>query len=707
MATKHNLPANFVETANQRFLESKRFWANWKGEARAAYAFIAGDQWLADDKQLLETQKRPPITFNYSEKMIDAVVGAEVSNRQEVTYRPREISDAPLAELWTNAAKWVRDEANIDDEETDAFRDCLICGMGWTHTRVSYEVDQDGMVETNRVDALEMLADPSATKPGLIDRRYSFRLVWIDERLAKREWPKSFAFAEEVEQSAGVNVIRRGHRYEDDEADDPDMHRGQVQVRHYECVELEPFYRIATEGSIIEMEVADFNKIADDLNERGITYVKQFRRRYYYAYFANDTLLEGDLSPTQDDFTYQCITGKRDRNKNTWYGLTRVMMDPQRWANKWLSQILHIVNSNAKGGLLAEIGAFVDAQKAQDEWSMPESITLLKEGGIGKIKEKAMTQYPTGLDRLMEFALSSLPQVTGINLEALGLAGREQANVLEQSRKQAAYGLLAPVFDSLRRYRKNQGRVLLSFIHQYISDGRMIRIGGPESQQFISLTKAPNAPRYDIIVDQSPNAPDVKSKTWEILVQILPAMMKAGLPIPPDLLDYTPLPVALSLKWKQFIAQNRVGPEQVQQMQQQMQQLAQENQKMKQALQDKSQELQLKQVETKTELQMKETELRQELRLKELELVQMLQLKQAEFEADHALQRAKLAGDQEIKREEAVAGIDAHMAEIIQSGANEASSNIMNAVNKLIETIAKIDAEEAAEKASSSAKKGK
>ncbi len=678
------LPLNFTETANQRFLEAQRFWSNWRGVAREEFAFVSGDQWAADDEALLREQKRPPITFNYSEKMIDAVVGAEVSNRQEVTYKPREPSDSALSELWSNAAKWVRDEGDHDDEETDAFRDCLICGMGWTHTRMNYEKDLDGMIDLSRVDPLEMASDPSATKPGLRDRRYNFRLQWVDERLAKRYWPESIAFATSTESnSSGIDTITRGHRYEGDTVDDMDMHRGQVQIRHYECVELEPFYRVATEGAIIEVPSSEFSALRPSLDEAGITYVKQFKRVYYYGYFANETLLEGGKSPTQEGFTYQCITGKRDRNRNTWYGLTRVMKDPQRWANKWLSQILHIINSNAKGGLLAEVGAFVDPQRAQDEWAMPESITLLKEGGLQKVEQKQMTSYPAGLDRLMEFALASLPQVTGINLEALGLAGREQANVLEQSRKQAAYGLLAPVFDSLRRYRKQQGRILLDFIHNYISDGRLVRIGGPESQQFIPLTKAPKAPHYDVIVDQSPHAPDVKTKTWEILQAILPNMMKAGLPIPPDLLDYTPLPTAMVLKWKQFIAkQGNVSPEQVAKLQEELQKSQEENQKMQLALRDKSQDFALKKQETEMDMALKREEAIHNLKLKEIELMEKLNIKRAEFQLENYQTQAEL----DIARSKQKA-----------DAANDSEAAILKTLAEVSKALAKLEAEAAAD----------
>lgn len=646
----------FAELARNRIKEADSFWHNWRAGAIDDYSFVSGKQWLDIDEAILREQRRPPITFNYSEKIIDAVIGAEVSNRQEATFRPRGVEDSALSELYNNAAKWVRDECSAEDEESDSFKDMLICGMGWTQTSLSYDEDQDGKLLIERIDPLEMRSDPAASKPGLTDRRYAYRRWWVDENDAKSEWPNTVFAETGSEDNSDGGVIIRGNRYSNDNTEsNENQHKGQVEITCYECVEREPIYRVSMNGQIQEVPTNVFTKMKASFDEVGIQYVKQFKRVYYRAFFSGETLLEVALSPCQEGFTFQAITGKRDRNANIWYGLTRVMKDPQRWANKWLSQILHIINSNAKGGLMAEINAFVDPKAAQEDWAKPDSITLFKEGAIsgGKVQQKQMPPFPAGLDHLMQFALGSLPQVTGVNLEALGLANREQAGVLEAQRKQAAYGLLAPLFDALRRYRKNQGKVLLYMMNTYISDGRLVRIGGPESTQFLPLHKIPDNIRYDIIVDSSPNAPDVKDRTWETLMQLVPSMLKAGLPMPPDLLDFSPLPVSLVTKWKQFAQQSKQPDpqiqQQLQQMQQEIQKLSQENQSLKQDQQIEQAQLQQKGQQISAELQLKKQTQDAELELKREEVFANFQLEQQKVAQDFELEQRRIALDAELK----------------------------------------------------------
>ena len=94
--------------------------------------------------------------------------------------------------------------------------------------------------------------------------------------------------------------------------------------------------------------------------------------------------------PSKNAFTFQCITAERDRNKGTWFGLVRLMRDPQMWANKWLSQILHIVNSNAKGGVMIEEGALTDKRQFEESFAKPNAVSWVPNGTLasGRIQPK-------------------------------------------------------------------------------------------------------------------------------------------------------------------------------------------------------------------------------------------------------------------------------------------------------------------------------
>lgn len=527
--------------------------ATWRKEARECYSFYASKQWSDEDETLLEAAGRPAVVFNRVARTVNAIAGLEVQNRQEVRYLPREQTDGRVNELLTLATKWVRDNCDAEDEESEAFQDTLICGMGWTDTALEYEKDPDGMIIVERDDALSYFWDSKAKKRNLDDTKWRAKVTKMSRKDCKDRWGWE-----------GVNTD--GSLLDDEEEPidgSPPFYDGKteqgttkkdVEVLCFTWYDLESFYRCQlNDGRIIELSVAKYTKMKDSLDAMGVRCIKQRRRRYKKAYKIGKEIVEKLDAECQSGFTYNCITGLRDRNNNTWFGIVSLMLDPQRWANKWLSQIMHILNSNSKGGLLAETGAFANTRKAEKEWAQPDAITWLNEGGLNKIKEKTISQMPSGIEGLLKYALESINDVPGVNTELLGLADRQQAGVLENSRKQAGVTMLAIFFDSLRRYRKEQGRVMAKMIVEYIADGRLIRIVGEEGAQVIPLLKDPLMFEYDVVVDDAPTSPNQKEKTFAVLMQLLPQIMQAGVPVPPDLIDYLPLPEALLQKWKEMV----------------------------------------------------------------------------------------------------------------------------------------------------------
>ena len=155
--------------------------------------------------------------------------------------------------------------------------------------------------------------------------------------------------------------------------------------------------------------------------------------------------------------------------------------------------------------------------------------------------------FPAGTEKMMEFALNNLPQTSGINLELLGLVEREQPGVLEMQRKKAGYAILAVFFDSLRRYRKEKGRVRLYFIQHYISDGRLISIKGKDSHD--AICPAGQAAGHGHLrrdCRRSARCRPIRRKpTWGMLQAMLPMLAKLEVPMEvwAMILEYSPAAV--------------------------------------------------------------------------------------------------------------------------------------------------------------------
>ena len=121
------------------------------------------------------------------------------------------------------------------------------------------------------------------------------------------------------------------------------------------------------------------------------------------------------------------------RLKGPKYGLVSMMRDPQMNANKWLSQALHIMNSTAKGGILAERGAFKNISEAQKTYSNPQAITIVEDGAIqkGRIMQKPGAGLAAPYVQLTQLAVDAIPRVTGIPIELMGLSAVNQPGILE------------------------------------------------------------------------------------------------------------------------------------------------------------------------------------------------------------------------------------------------------------------------------------
>uniref|UniRef100_UPI0035D07B69 portal protein n=1 Tax=Bartonella sp. CL71SXKL TaxID=3243540 RepID=UPI0035D07B69 len=383
-----------------------------------------------------------------------------------------------------------------------------------------------------------------------------------------------------------------------------DVENGRRMVTLVECrwFESERYYKAPdlSTGELRDYSEEEFKQLQCMMsNIQGAAFNKKVVKR---AFLGRKVLLCPDqpMVPA-GQLGWECITGYFDKIERQFYGVVRPTKDPQRWANKYFSQVMYILNSQSKGGIMAESGAFKDEREAAKSLSRSDSITWVKPNALagGKIQPKPVAQFPQGFFQLFNEAKEAINQVTGLSPEFIGTREVTQAGILEAQRRQSSLNLLACLFDGLRLYRKRQGKIILHLIQNYLSDGRLVRISGEENAQYIPLTREEvTSVEYDIVVDDAPTSPNEKERTFGIITQLLPLLQNAITPdIMLDLLRYSPLPASLL---------NRVS-EKFQQQQMAQQQQMDPEQEMK--LQEKQQDLETKAQMHQMDLQQKQIDL--------------------------------------------------------------------------------------------------
>jgi hypothetical protein len=543
----------------QWFKEDMPHVAEWRKEAREDFAFYNGNQWSEEDLQVLRDQRRPAMTFNRIGPLVNAVVGSEINNRREVQYIPREVGDSAANEVLTAAGEWFRDQTGAEDEESDAFEDSTICGMGWTDTRLDFEEEPDGAPKIERMDTLKMVWDCNASKPNLEDAQ---RLWYVDEKpLSELEqmfpdvpremlhagWAKTLGndpTAPHDQDEADKYTGTQG-------ADDDYTPRKMCTIVECRWLERVPYYRGPDLNTGEPREYSEKQVKLIQQNIPAFKAVRQYKKVLKRAFIGSRVLAEPDqpLAPT-GMFGWECITGYRDKVKRSFYGIVRPAKDPQRWANKYFSQVMFLLNSQSKGGIMAERGAFEDDRQAEESWAKTDAITWAKNGSLGqnpRVLPKPTAQFPAGFFTLFQESKESISQVTGLSPEFLGTREVDQAGVLEAQRKQSSLNLLASLFNSLRRYRKRQGKTMLFLIQNHLSDGRLIRIVGDDKKQYVPLTRDKvSSSQYDIIVDDAPTSPNEKERTWGIIMSMMPMVKEMLTPdVVLELLRYSPLPASM------------------------------------------------------------------------------------------------------------------------------------------------------------------
>ena len=162
----------------------------WRDEAKEDFKFALGDQWTAEERNLLKTEGRPCLTFNKIEPLLDLVGGWQRENSMRIRVFPEGGEDRTFSEIGDRILKAIDKWTHLNYKLDHQFDDGLVCGKGWIEMAVSYDEDPiDGDLVFRNDTVYQVLRDPDGKEYDQSDWDYIIKLTKYSKEKLKKLYP--------------------------------------------------------------------------------------------------------------------------------------------------------------------------------------------------------------------------------------------------------------------------------------------------------------------------------------------------------------------------------------------------------------------------------------------------------------------------------------------------------------------------------------
>lgn len=539
--------------------------------------FFDGKQLSEEDEKQLEGEGRPHNAFNSAQKFIRFVTGIERNTDEALMCLPVDEEDEEQqakAEYATRAYDWAIKKGKGNYERATAFEDLTIGGMGWEDYSIEHGRDPRGLPAMARFSPQEAWF-PRTDRQNLEGSRWRGRETYVDVDEAEARWPgvKIKAGRPGTNKSGTVDRTYPQERgiteYTIFPIETKPLNPGdlggdglnKVRIMQFEWWDEEQGYYFydPTDQEDTWLSAGDFFSYRRKLRNLHmpdvVDYVKQTSRQYKRIFLLDQQFQLGEIIKLQR-FHLNCMTGSWDAEARIWYGYFSVLVDPQRFSNKFLNQIIEITGYAAKGGgYLYEKGA-VSPKQVEDliqNYAKPGTWNEVNNGAITgkKIQEKPQGELPQTAIGLMQFCIQMMDNVTGISPDQFQASGANVPGVTMRQKGKSSLILLSKEFDALSRFREDEGYIVLDLLSS-LADDRLIRIGGHADGKIVKLMRAPFTLEFDLFLDDTERDPNLRREYEESIKQLAPILIRQGMFIP-EILDWMRLPFRFKKKLQNAI----------------------------------------------------------------------------------------------------------------------------------------------------------
>lgn len=582
----------FLQDMREQYQADLEFDRINREEALDDKRFAAGEQW---DPQVLDQRKGLPcLVINNIPQFTAQLVGDWREGRKAIKVVPSNDEDTDVASVRGDLIRSIEMQSRSDRIYDSAFESLVQCGDGAFRVAVEYSrddvFDQDIYLRPIE-DCLAAVWDRFSVDPTGRDAKR----VFVDDRLPKKEfnfkWPK-IKPTQLMEENALSRTAMQGWV-------DVDSYRV---TEYWRLIERQKLMVLFQNGKIYE---TDEDKLIKLVEENG----PPVRTRMSWVSYAQMHLVTG-FAILSGPYEYRInrlpivrmsgrvvnVGGRRIR-----YGLVRFMKDPVRLKNFWRSVAAEQLGYAPKAQWIAPESAVEGREETFRKAHLTRDPLIVYNDGAEAPPQRLDPPAPqAALLNEANVNAQDMKDVTGIHDASLGVRSNETSGRAIQARQREGDVASLTFYDNANAAVLEAGDVINQLIPQIYDGTRVIRIiGEDESLKFQKINDPMNPDSIDLSVGMFDVALSTGTSYTTRRVEAAQAMMDA-IQVWPQLMSVAGDLVAKAQDWPgadklserlkktippQFLDEDEGGggipPEQLQQMQMELQTLQQENQKLK------------------------------------------------------------------------------------------------------------------------------
>jgi hypothetical protein len=573
---------------------SKRGLSQQYENTESCWSFYNADQMTYSDRIQFEDtwgrKRRAIVNFNKVQQNVDSVNGFMMQTRRQAKYTahlPRDQNQELYSRNMNALYVYHRENANADQLESSRNLDTLVNGYGAVDTELSYVIGNastmpNGEILKKHLDTTCVYWDPSAKGKNVLDARWAG--YWEDYELKDALSLFQGSVQSDFEQVSDDEPSDTGYIFNPyggiydkiklmNTVEWTSKESEMVRVYNHQWMEYETFYKaenplyVATDPMdvmFIQMKLDEVKSeielpgdtIAEDLFEfdpraevlvfdekikrklmkafgESLAPVPFKRKVFYTAVISGKHVFTWFKSVCQQGFSIKFTTGTWNRNRKMWMGMVNPMMEPQKYSNKALTELMFTIAANSKGGVMVEEDAVEDIADFETKWAKTDAVIKVASGALaaGKIQEKAKVALPTGLEYVIQLADANIA-ANGVDPSFLGqLDNEDQSGILFKRRIRQVIAKLGQYIDADTLAQKEDARMMGDLIPVWVENnrGEWVRITGPDgAEEFIRIMEDMLAPEYDVSIQEASLSADEKQETAILLSGFGDKLMLAG-----------------------------------------------------------------------------------------------------------------------------------------------------------------------------------